>query len=77
VSRQQIDQRIDDCRRAIATCEASGDTQNVRGLRRLAHSEEQDRRTVGDLIDNLQRRFPVRAPGEAHQISLRARPVVR
>ena len=76
-SRQQIDQRIDNYQRAIAISEASGDTDNVRGFRRLARAEEQDRQTVRDLIENLQRRFPVRDPGEVPQIPRRARPVVR
>jgi len=76
-SRQRIEQRIDDYQRAIATSEARGDTEDVRGLRRMTLIEEQDRRTVVDLIDNLQRRFPVRAPGEVPQIPRRPRPVLQ
>ena len=38
--------------------------------------EEHDRRTVADLIDNLQRRFPGRAPGEVPQVPRRVRPVL-
>ena len=76
-SRQRIEQRIDDYQRAIATSEARGDTEDVRGLRRMTLVEEQDRRTVVELIDNLQRRFPVRAPGEVPQIPRRARPVLQ
>jgi hypothetical protein len=76
-SRQRIDQRINNYQRAIAVSEASGDTENIRGLRRMARVEEQDRETVGGLIESLQRRFPVRAPGEVPQIPRRARPVVR
>ncbi len=74
-SRQRIDQRINNYQRAIAVSEASGDIGNVRGLRRMARAEEQDRETVGDLIENLERRFPDRAPGEVPQIPRRARPV--
>jgi hypothetical protein len=76
-SRQRIDQRINSYQRAIAVSEASGDTENIRGLRRMARVEEQDRETVGGLIESLQRRFPVRAPGEVPQIPRRARPVVQ
>jgi hypothetical protein len=75
-SRQRVEQRIDDYQRAIAISESRGDTEDVRGLRRMTLIEEQDRRTVVDLIDNLQRRFPVRAPGEVPQIPRRARPVL-
>jgi hypothetical protein len=76
-SRQRIDQRINNYQRAIAASEASGDTENIRGLRRMARVEEQDRETVGGLIESLQRRFPVRAPGDVPQIPRRARPVVQ
>jgi len=76
-SRQRIDQRINNYQRAIAVSEASGDIGSVRGLRHMARVEEQDRETVGDLIENLQRRFPVRAPGEVPQIPRRPRPVVQ
>jgi hypothetical protein len=76
-NRQQIDQRIENYHRAIAISEASGDTENARGFRRMARSEEQDRQSVGDLIENLQRRFPVWAPGEVPQIPRRAQPVVQ
>jgi hypothetical protein len=75
-SRQQIDQRINNYQRAISISEDSGDTENVRSFRRLARAEEQDRQTIRDLIENLQRRFPVRAPGEVSQNPRRARPVV-
>jgi hypothetical protein len=75
--RQRIEQRIDDYQRAIATSEARGDTEDVRGLRRMTLIEEQDCRTVVNLIDNLQRRFPVWALGEAPQIPRRARPVLQ
>jgi hypothetical protein len=59
-SRQRIEQRIDNYQRAIARSGAGGETENVRGLRRMVRIDEQDRRAVGKLIENLQRRFPVR-----------------
>jgi hypothetical protein len=57
-SRRRIDHRIDDYQKAIAVSEAGGDAQNASSLRRMKGIEEQDRRTVQDLIENLQRRFP-------------------
>ena len=57
-SRQRIEQRIDYHQKAIATAEARGKTEEVRRHRQMTLIEEQDRRTVADLIDNLQQRFP-------------------
>ena len=76
-SRRRIDQRIDKYQTAIAISEASGDADNVRGFRRMMRVEEQDRRTVQDLIEKMQRRFPLRASGEVPQSPRRARPAVR
>lgn len=59
-NRRHIDHRIGDIRKAIATAEAVGDAEGAVTLRRLARTEEHDRRTVDDLLANLQRRFPVR-----------------
>jgi hypothetical protein len=59
-TRQRIEQRIDDYRKAIAVAEARGDTEDVTRHRQLTLIEEHDRRTVADLIDNLRRRFPAR-----------------
>ncbi len=73
-SRQQIEQRIDYHQKAIATAEARGKTEDVRHHRQMTLIEEQDRRTVADLIDNLQQRFPGRTPGEVPQVPRRARP---
>ncbi|MGO9157239.1 hypothetical protein [Mycobacterium sp.] len=75
-SRQRIEQRIDDHQKAIATAEARGKTEDVRRHRRMTLIEEQDRRTVADLIDNLQQRFPGRAPGAVPQVPRRVRPVL-
>ena len=65
-SRQRIEQRIDEHQKAISVAEARGKTEDVRRHRRMTLTEENDRRTVADLIDNLQQRFPAR----------RARPVL-
>lgn len=58
-SRQQIDQRIDKYQKATIIAEARGDVGQARGLRRMVRIEEQERRTVEELIDHLQRRFPL------------------
>ena len=65
-SRQPIEQRIDDHQKAIAVAESRGSTDDVRRYRQMTLTAEQDRRTVADLIDNLQRRF---------QVSQRVRPL--
>jgi hypothetical protein len=46
-------------------------------LRRMVCAEEQDRQTLDRLIENLRRRFPVRAPGEVSQVPPGARLVAR
>jgi hypothetical protein len=74
--RQRIEQRIDDHQRALALAEARGKTEDVRRRRRMTLIEEQDRRTVADLIDNLQRRFASVTPGGVPQVPRRARPVL-
>lgn len=56
--RRLIDRRIEEYRRAISGAEAGGDRERAHGLRRLAHIEEQDRKTLDALIGNLRRRFP-------------------
>ena len=69
-------QRIDDHQRAIAVAESRGKTEDVRRYRQMTLIEEHDRRTVADLIDNLQRRFPGRAPAEVPQVARRVRPLL-
>ncbi len=59
-SRHRIEQRIDGHQKSIAAAEARGKSEDVRRYRQLTSIEEQDRRTVADLIDNLQQRFRVR-----------------
>lgn len=61
--RRLIDHRIEQYRKAVAAAENGGDAERAYGLRRMAHAEEQDRRTLEDLIQNLQRRFPRQDPG--------------
>jgi hypothetical protein len=75
-SRQRIEQLIDDHQRAIAVAESRGKTEDVRRYRQMTLIEEHDRRTVADLIDNLQQRFRSRAPGEVAQVARRVRRVL-
>ncbi len=75
-SRQRIEQRIDDHQRAIAVAESRGKAEDVRRYRQMTLIEEHDRRTVADLIDNLQQRFRGRAPGEVAQVAGRVRPLL-
>ncbi|OBI55974.1 hypothetical protein A5705_22760 [Mycobacterium sp. E787] len=60
-SRRHIDHRLGEYQKAIVTAEAAGDAEGAGSLRRMARAEEQDRRTLDDLLENLQRRFPHRA----------------
>jgi hypothetical protein len=76
-TRLRIGDRIDHYQKAISSSEASGDAENVPGLRRMMRAEEQNRQAVEGLIENLRRRFALRSPGQAPQIPRRARPVVR
>jgi trans-aconitate methyltransferase len=76
-NRRHIDHRIAEYQKAIATAQAAGDTDGAATLRRMAHGEEQDRQTLDGLIQNLRRRFPVRAPGEVPQVPRGARLAVR
>jgi hypothetical protein len=75
-SRLHVDHRIGEYHKAIALAEAAGDTDGAGSLRRMARLEEQDRQTLDGLIENLRRRFPVRAPGGAGHLPRRARPAV-
>ncbi len=75
-SRLRIGDRIDYYQNAISSSEANGGAENVLGLRRMMRAEEQNRRAVEGMIERLQRRFPVRTPGEAPPIPRRARPAV-
>ncbi|WP_407688703.1 hypothetical protein [Mycobacterium sp. HUMS_1102779] len=58
-----IDHRVEQYRKAVVAAESGGDAERAYGLRRMAHAEEQDRRTLEDLTQNLQRRFPRQDPG--------------
>lgn len=71
--RRLIDHRVEEYRKAIASCEAKGDLEGVCGFRRTASVEEQDRQTLDGLIENLQRRFSRRAPANVPANPRRAR----
>ncbi|MGF2945858.1 hypothetical protein ACQV26_12070 [Mycobacterium sp. Lab-001] len=62
--RHLIDERIAEHRRAGVAAQNSGDAERAYGMRRMAHGEEQDRRTLDRLIENLRRRFPRQDPGD-------------
>jgi hypothetical protein len=72
-SRHHVDHRIGGYQKAIAAAQAAGDTEGAGSLRRTAHADEQDGQTVDRLIENLRRRFPVRAPGDGPQAPPRPR----
>jgi hypothetical protein len=76
-SREVIDRRIDKYERQVAISQASGDVGNVRTLRRMTVIEKKNRQLLSEMIDNLERRFGLRASGGVPQPSRRARPVVR
>jgi hypothetical protein len=59
---RRIDNRIDRYLRVSTLFEACGDVDYARTFRRLRSLEEQDRQILGELIDNVRRRFPPRAP---------------
>lgn len=61
--RSHVDQRIGEYQKAIALADAARDAEGAGNLRRLARLEIQDRQTLDGLIENLRRRFPVRAAG--------------
>jgi hypothetical protein len=75
--RRHIDHLIGEYQKAIATAEAAGDAEGASGLRRMARIEEQDRQTLDGLIENLHRRFPVRAPGGVPRGPRRVRTAVQ
>jgi hypothetical protein len=72
-NRRQIEQRLDKHHRSIVRSETEGDSEGVAALRQLIRIEEQDRQTVDRMIENLQRRFRVRAPAEVSALPRRAR----
>jgi hypothetical protein len=59
----RIDYRIDKCRRAITSSASAGDVENVVGFRVLLAIEQQERRTVEELITNLHTRFELPGSG--------------
>lgn len=63
-NRRLIDQRIDGYHKAIAVAEAKGDTESACVFRRTARIEEQERKALDGLIENLQRRFVVQSTAD-------------
>jgi hypothetical protein len=61
--RQRIDNRIERYRRVATIFEASGNVEYAQTFRHLRFLEEQDGQILDELIDNVHRRFPPRAPG--------------
>lgn len=73
-NRRLLDQRIEGYAKAIAVAEARGDAESACVFRRTARVEEQERKALDGLIENLQRRF-VSPP--AADVQLGPRLVVR
>jgi hypothetical protein len=59
-----VEHRIEGYHKAIASAEASGNTEGACGLRRMVRIEEREREMLSGLIENLHRRFPARTPAE-------------
>jgi hypothetical protein len=76
-TRRLTDHRIGEYHKAMARAEADGDAEGVSAFRRMARIEELDRQTLDGLIENLHRRFALRAPAEVPAIPRRARLVAR
>jgi hypothetical protein len=76
-NRRHIDHRIAEYQKAIAAAQAAADREGAATLRRLEHGEEQDRQTLDGLVQNLRRRFPVRAPDEVPHVPRGSRVAVR
>jgi hypothetical protein len=74
---QEIDQRIEKYSGMIATAEARRDLAQIGRLRRQMNVDEQERRVLDGLIEDLQRRFPPSHPSEVPSIPRRARSVVQ
>lgn len=75
-NRRLIEQRIDGYHKAIAVAEAKGDTESACVFRRTARIEEQERKALEGLIDNLQRRFVVQPAADVPPVPRPTRLVV-
>lgn len=64
-NRRLIDQRIDGYYKAIAVAEARGDAESACVFRRTARVEEQERKALDGLVENLQRRFVAQPTADA------------
>ena len=76
-NRRLIDQRIDGYHKAIAVAEAKGDAESACVFRRTARIEEQERKALDRLIENLQRRFVVQPTAEDQPLPRGSRLVIR
>jgi len=56
---RRIDRKIDQHHKAIAIAETRCDHDHADRIRRLLRIDEEERQTLKELIDGLQRRFPV------------------
>jgi hypothetical protein len=56
---RRLDRKIDQHQKAIAIAESRGDLDHAHRIRRMLRVDEQERQTLEELIDRLQRRFPV------------------
>ncbi|GBG38412.1 hypothetical protein [Mycobacterium montefiorense] len=76
-NRRLIDQRIDGYHKAIAVAEARDDAESASVFRRTARIEEQERKALDRLIENLQRRFVVQPTAQDPPLPRGSRLVVR
>ncbi len=76
-NRRLIDQRIDRYHKAIAVADAKGDAESACVFRRSARIEEQERKALDGLIENLQRRFVVQPTAEDPSLPRGSRLVIR
>lgn len=73
--RRLVDHRIGEYQKAITTSRAKGNVDAACSYGRMMRVEEQDRRTLDGMIDQLRRRFPGRGLGDIPSIAARPRAV--
>ena len=76
-NRRVIEHRIEGYHKAIASADASGNTEGAYGLRRMARIDEREREMLSGLIENLHRRFPARTAAEVPAVARRSRVAAR
>jgi hypothetical protein len=74
---RQVDRRIDEYQRAIATAETRGAVERARDIGRLMVIKKHERQTVQALIDRLERRFSLLSRGGVPSPSPECRSVAR